>query len=153
MSPQMFSEYGELRSTNGWDPFGSLGHPSRFQRVSRLGSVTARHSSSRRQPNFAALNRGRHLYSAERPSRWALAHVLVFMTMLSQTSLVDFDLYASFNSFFLLICFFTLLCIALYCIVLPEWRINLIIYRTKLANDYCNIFLTFVIWILFVNFK
>ena len=32
-----------------------------FQRVSRLGSVTAWHSSSGRQPNFAALNRGRHL--------------------------------------------------------------------------------------------
>ena len=29
------------------------------------------------QPNFAALNRGRHLYSAGRPSRWALAHILV----------------------------------------------------------------------------
>ena len=28
-----------------------------------------------RQPNFAALNRGRHLYSAGRPSRWALAHI------------------------------------------------------------------------------
>ena len=26
----------------------------------------------------AALNRGRHLYSAERPSRWASAHILVF---------------------------------------------------------------------------
>jgi len=33
--------------------------------------------SSGRQPNFAALNRGRHLYSAGRPSRWALAHFLV----------------------------------------------------------------------------
>jgi len=51
----------------------SLGHPCKFQRVSRLGSVTARHSSSGRQPNFAALNRGRHLYSAGRPSCWALA--------------------------------------------------------------------------------
>ena len=40
-------------------------------------SVTARHSNSGRQPNFAALNRGRHLYSAGRPSRWALAHILV----------------------------------------------------------------------------
>jgi len=28
-----------------------------------------------RQPNFAALNRGRNLYSAGRPSRWALAHI------------------------------------------------------------------------------
>jgi len=44
-----------------------------FQRVLRLGSVTARYSSSGRQPNFAALNRGRHLYSAGRPSRWASA--------------------------------------------------------------------------------
>ena len=34
-------------------------------------------SSSGRQPNFAALNRGRHLCSAGRPSGWALAHILV----------------------------------------------------------------------------
>ena len=40
-------------------------------------SVTARQSSSGRQPNFAAFNRGRHLYAAGRPSRWALAHILV----------------------------------------------------------------------------
>ena len=39
MSPQ----YGELRPTNGWNPSGSLRHPCKFQRVSRLGSVTARH--------------------------------------------------------------------------------------------------------------
>jgi len=42
-----------------------------------IGSVTARHSSSGRQPNFAAFSRGRHLYSAGRPSRWASAHILV----------------------------------------------------------------------------
>ena len=71
----MSSQYGELRSTNDWDRFTSLGHPSKFLRVSRLGSVTARHSSIGRQPNFAALNRGRHLYSAGRPSRWALVHI------------------------------------------------------------------------------
>jgi len=53
----------------------SLGHPCKFQRVSRLGSVTARHFSTGRQPNFAALNRGRRLYSAGRPSRWALAYI------------------------------------------------------------------------------
>jgi len=40
---------------------------------SYIGSVTARHSSSGRQPNFAALRRGRHLYSA---SRWASVHIL-----------------------------------------------------------------------------
>jgi len=38
---------------------------------------TARHSSSGRQSNFAAFNRGRHLYWSGRPSRWALAHILV----------------------------------------------------------------------------
>jgi len=42
-----------------------------------IGSVTARHTSSGRQPIFAALSRGRHLYSAWRPSRWASAHILV----------------------------------------------------------------------------
>jgi len=54
-----------------------MGHPDKFQRVSRLGSVIAQHSSSGHHPNFAALNRGRHLYSAGRPSRWALATFLV----------------------------------------------------------------------------
>jgi len=29
------------------------------------------------RPNFAAWNRGRHLYSPGRPSRWASAHILV----------------------------------------------------------------------------
>jgi len=67
--------YGELRPTSGLDLLASLRHPCKFQRVSRLGNVTARHSSSGRQPNFAALNRGRHLHSAGRPSRWALAHI------------------------------------------------------------------------------
>ena len=32
-----------------------------------------------------------------------------------------------FFSLFLLFCFFALLCIVLYCVVLPEWRINFII--------------------------
>jgi len=37
------SSYGELRPTNGWDLLASLGHPCKFQLVSHLGSVTARH--------------------------------------------------------------------------------------------------------------
>jgi len=73
----MFSQYGELQPTSGCDRSCSLVHPCKFQWVSHLGSVTARHSSIGRQPNFAALNRGRQLYSAVRPSRWALAHILV----------------------------------------------------------------------------
>ena len=75
--PHVLLQYGERRPTTGRELLTSLGHPSKFQRVSRLGSVTARHSSNGRQPNFASLNRGRHLYSAGRPSRWALAYILV----------------------------------------------------------------------------
>ena len=59
-----------------------------FQRVSRLGSVTARQSSSGRQPNFAALNRGRHLCSAGRTSCWELAHILVYYCFYSDFMLL-----------------------------------------------------------------
>jgi len=75
---QMSLQYGELQPSNGWDRLAGLGHPIIFQWVSRLGSVTARQSSSGRQPNFAALNRGCHLCLAGQPSRWVLAHILVY---------------------------------------------------------------------------
>ena len=77
--PHMSSQYGELRPTSSWYLLASLGHPSKFQRVSHLGSITARHSSSGRQLNFAVLNRGHHLYSAGQPSRWALAHIVFIL--------------------------------------------------------------------------
>jgi len=86
----MSLHYGELRPTSGWDRFVSLGHPSSFQRVSGLGSVTARHSSSERQRNFEALNRRRHLHSAGRPSRWALAHILAFFEMVNLTCIISY---------------------------------------------------------------
>ena len=54
--------------------------------------VTARHSSSERQPNFVALTRGRHLYSAGRPSRWALVHISSLQYMM----LLD-SVYVSFS--------------------------------------------------------
>jgi len=56
--------------------------PFLLQRVLRLGSITARHSGSGRQPNFAALNRGCHLSLAGRSSRWALSHILVCIFIL-----------------------------------------------------------------------
>jgi len=52
-----------------------LGTPANFNGF-RVLAAFARHFSSGRQPNFAAFNRGRHLYSAGRPSR-PLAHILV----------------------------------------------------------------------------
>jgi len=53
---------GELRSVhyNGWDRLASLGHPSKFQQVSRLISfVTAPTSLNWSQPNFARCMAGR----------------------------------------------------------------------------------------------
>jgi len=88
--PHVSSQYGELRPTNGWDLLASLGHPSKFKRVLRLGSVTVRHSSSERQPNFAELNRGRHLYSAGQPSRCTLAHISSFNWFAVVRSIVVF---------------------------------------------------------------
>jgi len=49
----MSSQYGELRPTSGWDRFVSLAHPSKFQRVSRLGCFTAATSLNGSQTNFA----------------------------------------------------------------------------------------------------
>ena len=49
----MSSQYGELRPTNGWDQLASLGHSSKFQWVSHLGSITAPTSLSGGQPDFA----------------------------------------------------------------------------------------------------
>jgi len=77
------SLYGNFCKTWNFDPLADemglpvWGTPANFNgfRLSRLRSVTARHSSIGRQRNFAALGRGRHLYSAGRPSPWALAHI------------------------------------------------------------------------------
>jgi len=46
-------QYGELQPTNGWHLWVSLGHPSKFQPVSRLGFITAPTSLSRGWQNFA----------------------------------------------------------------------------------------------------
>ena len=75
MSPQ----YDELPPTRGWDRSGSLGDPCKFQRLSRHSwqRYCTAVKYSERQPNFAALNRTHHLCSAGRPSRWALAHIIV----------------------------------------------------------------------------
>jgi len=87
--PYNMVKFGPLAAEIIWRVLGTT--YSKFQRVSRLGSVTARrsrHSSSGRQANFVALNRGRHLCSAGRPSRWALAHVLVGVIVNSDSQLV-----------------------------------------------------------------
>jgi len=71
--------FGVLTAEIPWRIWGT---PATFNGF-HLGSVTARHSSSARQPNFAALNRGRHLYSAGRPSRWAHSNFVLYFTTFS----------------------------------------------------------------------
>ena len=73
---QMSPQYGELRLPSGWDRFGSLGHPYKFQRVSRLDSVTARYSSSGRQPNCGVEQRTPPIFGRATMTL-ALAHTLV----------------------------------------------------------------------------
>jgi len=51
--PHVFPQYGGHRPTDSWDRFGSLGYHSKFQRVSRLGLVTAATSLTGDQPNLA----------------------------------------------------------------------------------------------------
>jgi len=48
----MSLQYGELQPTNGWDRFGSLGNPSKFQWVSHLDFIAATTSLTGGQPNF-----------------------------------------------------------------------------------------------------
>jgi len=65
---------------------------------SPIGSFTARQSSSVCEPIFAALSTGRHLYSAGRPSRWALAHILIMVALWNRADHYIFALW--FLSFF-----------------------------------------------------
>ena len=49
----MSSQYGELQPTTSWDLLVNLGHPSKFQQVSRLVFLTAPTPLNGGQPNFA----------------------------------------------------------------------------------------------------
>jgi len=54
------------------------GTPGNFNGFRFLAALLHSTLSSGCQPNFAALNRGHHLYLARRPSCWALAHISSF---------------------------------------------------------------------------
>ena len=64
--------FGPLAAEIGLQVWGT---PANFDGFRVLAA--SRQSSSERQPNFVALDRGRHVCSAGRPSHWALAHILV----------------------------------------------------------------------------
>ena len=54
------------------------GTPANFNRFRVLAALLHGTPVVGISQNFAALNRGRHLYSAGRPSRWAFAHISFF---------------------------------------------------------------------------
>jgi len=58
---------------------GVWGTPTHFNGFCVLAALL--HDTIGSQPNLAALNRRCHLYSAGRPSRWALAHILVMVAL------------------------------------------------------------------------
>jgi len=67
--PDNMVNFGLLRLRS----VGEFGAP--LQILTGFASWQRYCNSSGRESNFAALNRGCHLYSAGRPSRWALAHI------------------------------------------------------------------------------
>jgi len=69
--PHNMANFDPLTAEIGWPVWALLQISTGFASWQRYCTA----SSSRHQPNFAALNRGRHLYLAGQPSRWALAHI------------------------------------------------------------------------------
>jgi len=92
---QYLSHVSPLRPNSGWDRFGSFGYPSKFQRVSRLGSVTLRHSSSGRQPNCGVEQRAPHVFG-----RTAITHILVMVALCNRADHYIFILFLLLSSFF-----------------------------------------------------
>jgi len=71
----MSSQCGELRPLAAEIDPVVCGTPANFNGFRVLAALLHGTPAVGRQPNFAAFNRGRHLYSSGRPSRWALAHI------------------------------------------------------------------------------
>ena len=77
--PHNMANFGPLRAEIGSGFWGTPANFNGFRILAALlhGTLVVGVSQT------AALNRGRHLHSAGRPSRWALAHILVPLPFLS----------------------------------------------------------------------
>ena len=71
--PHNMVNFGPLVAEIGWRVWGTRANFNGFRILPALLHDTLEVGVSQ----TAALNRGCHLYSAGRPSRWALAHILV----------------------------------------------------------------------------
>jgi len=69
--PLQYGELGQLAAEIVLLVWGTLANFNGFRVLAALVHGTLLVGSSQ----IAALNRGRHLHSAGRPSRWALAHI------------------------------------------------------------------------------
>ena len=76
--PHNMVNFGLITAEICWTVWGTPANFNGFRVLAALlhGTLVV----GGRQPNFAALDRGRHLYSAGRSSHWALAHILVFFS-------------------------------------------------------------------------
>ena len=81
----MTPQYGELRPLAAEIVSLVWGTPANFNRFCILAALL---HGTQWASNFAALNRGRHLRSAGRPSGWALAHILVVFVLCCSTFLL-----------------------------------------------------------------
>ena len=72
--PPSMANFGPLTAEIGSRVWGTPANFNGFRVLAALLHGTL----AGRQPNFAALNRRRHLYSTGRPSCWALAHISRF---------------------------------------------------------------------------
>jgi len=70
------ANFGPLMAEIGLRVWGTPANFNKFRILAALLHGTPAVGVSQ----TAALNRGHHLYSAGRPSRWALAHILVYNT-------------------------------------------------------------------------
>jgi len=72
--PYNMVKFGPITAEICWRVWGTPANFNGFRVLPALLHGTLEVGVSQ---NFAALNRGRQLYSAGQPSRWALAHILV----------------------------------------------------------------------------
>ena len=101
---------------------GPVGAPQLISTgVLRLGSITAGYSSSGCQPKFVAFHRGCHLYSAERPSRWASAHILVCKIKADNQTVTSFQSWTGITVYQLFLYWYiTTKCSKLVCFLMAD---------------------------------
>jgi len=77
----MSLQYGEFRPTSGWDRSGSLGTPTNFNGFRVLAALLHGTPVLGVSQTLRHWTEGATYFRAGRPSRWALAHILVLYVL------------------------------------------------------------------------